>query len=91
MNYSLNCSLTINLITKADGGKFGKTEKGNIWLDAAKTTPFQFYQFWLNANDIDAEGWIKIFTFLDPHSICFISIFKFFFHFYLLETRLVLY
>ena len=54
---------------KADGGKFGKTEKGNIWLDAGKTTPFQFYQFWLNANDIDAEGWIKIFTFLDKQTI----------------------
>lgn len=52
------------LITKADGGKFGKTESGNIWLDANKTTPYQFYQFWLNATDADAEKWIKIFTFL---------------------------
>ena len=57
------------LITKADGGKFGKTEQGNIWLDAEKTTPFQFYQFWLNAADSDAEKWIKIFTFLDNPTI----------------------
>jgi tyrosyl-tRNA synthetase len=62
-------AFTCPLIKKADGGKFGKTEKGNIWLDAGKTTPFQFYQFWLNANDIDAEGWIKIFTFLNKQSI----------------------
>jgi tyrosyl-tRNA synthetase len=62
-------AFTCPLIKKADGGKFGKTEKGNIWLDPNKTTPFQFYQFWLNANDIDAEGWIKIFTFLDKASI----------------------
>ena len=62
-------AFTCPLIKKADGGKFGKTEKGNIWLDANKTTPFQFYQFWLNANDIDAEGWIKIFTFLDKQNI----------------------
>jgi len=62
-------AFTCPLIKKADGGKFGKTEKGNIWLDAAKTTPYQFYQFWLNANDIDAEGWIKIFTFLDKAAI----------------------
>lgn len=58
-------AFTCPLIKKADGGKFGKTEKGNIWLDAEKTTPYQFYQFWLNANDTDAESWIKIFTFLD--------------------------
>ncbi|HEX2683007.1 MAG TPA: tyrosine--tRNA ligase, partial [Ferruginibacter sp.] len=58
-------AFTCPLIKKADGGKFGKTEQGNIWLDAAKTSPYQFYQFWLNANDSDAEGWIKIFTFLD--------------------------
>jgi tyrosyl-tRNA synthetase len=61
-------AFTCPLIKKADGGKFGKTEKGNIWLDAAKTPPYQFYQFWLNANDIDAEGWIKIFTFLDKET-----------------------
>ncbi len=56
---------TCPLITKADGGKFGKTESGNVWLDANKTSPYLFYQFWLNANDADAEKWIKIFTFLD--------------------------
>ena len=60
---------TCPLIKKADGGKFGKTEQGNIWLDAEKTTPYQFYQFWLNANDSDAESWIKIFTFLDEPTI----------------------
>ncbi len=52
-----------------DGGKFGKTEKGNIWLDPAKTSPYQFYQFWLNATDEDAEKWIKIFTFLNQEEI----------------------
>ena len=57
-------AFTCPLITKADGGKFGKTEKGNIWLDPQKTSPFQFYQFWLNASDADAEKWIRIFTFL---------------------------
>jgi tyrosyl-tRNA synthetase len=62
-------AFTCPLIKKADGGKFGKTEKGNVWLDAGKTSPYQFYQFWLNANDIDAEGWIKIFTFLDMSTI----------------------
>ncbi len=62
-------AFTCPLIKKADGGKFGKTEKGNIWLDAAKTSPYQFYQFWLNANDSDAENWIKIFTFLDKPAI----------------------
>lgn len=60
---------TCPLITKADGGKFGKSEQGNIWLDAEKTTPFQFYQFWLNASDADAEKWIKIFTFLPQATI----------------------
>jgi tyrosyl-tRNA synthetase len=62
-------AFTCPLITKADGGKFGKTEKGNIWLDAAKTSPYQFYQFWLNAADTDAEKWIKIFTFLPKADI----------------------
>ncbi|OSZ77326.1 tyrosine--tRNA ligase [Chitinophagaceae bacterium IBVUCB2] len=52
------------LVTKADGGKFGKTESGNVWLDPNRTSPYQFYQFWLNASDADAEKWIKIFTFL---------------------------
>jgi tyrosyl-tRNA synthetase len=57
-------ALTCPLLTKSDGGKFGKTEKGNIWLDPEKTSPYQFYQFWLNATDADAEKWIRIFTFL---------------------------
>jgi len=62
-------AFTCPLIKKANGGKFCKTEKGNIWLDATKTTPYQFYQFWLNANDSDAENWIRIFTFLDEPTI----------------------
>ena len=57
------------LITKADGGKFGKTESGNVWLDPVRTTPYQFYQFWLNASDTDAEKWIRIFTFLTRNTI----------------------
>ena len=61
--------LTCKLLTKTDGTKFGKSESGNIWLDANKTTPYQFYQFWLNASDEDAEKWIKIFTFLDKQTI----------------------
>jgi tyrosyl-tRNA synthetase len=62
-------AFTCPLITKADGGKFGKTEKGNVWLDAKKTSPYQFYQFWLNASDEDATKWIKIFTLLEPSVI----------------------
>jgi tyrosyl-tRNA synthetase len=62
-------AFTCPLITKADGGKFGKTEKGNIWLDPGKTSPYQFYQFWLNASDADAEKWIRIFTFLSLDEI----------------------
>lgn len=62
-------AFTCPLITKADGGKFGKTEKGNVWLDPQKTSPYQFYQFWLNAGDADAEKWIKIFTFLTQPEI----------------------
>ena len=57
-------ALTCPLITKADGTKFGKTESGNVWLDREKTSPFKFYQYWLNASDEDAEKYIKIFTFL---------------------------
>ncbi len=57
-------ALTCPLITKADGSKFGKSEKGNVWLDANLTSPYQFYQFWLNAADEDAKRWIKVFTFL---------------------------
>ena len=60
---------TCPLITKADGGKFGKTESGNVWLDANRTSPYEFYQFWLRSSDADAEKWIKIFTFLDKTTI----------------------
>jgi len=62
-------ALTTPLIKKADGGKFGKTEKGNVWLDAEKTSPYTFYQFWLNASDEDAENFIKIFTLLNKEQI----------------------
>lgn len=62
-------AFTCPLLIKSDGGKFGKTEKGNIWLDPQKTSPYQFYQFWLNATDDDAEKWIKIFTFLKREDI----------------------
>ncbi|MCX6331396.1 MAG: tyrosine--tRNA ligase [Bacteroidetes bacterium] len=62
-------AFTCPLITKTDGGKFGKTEKGNVWLDASKTSPYQFYQFWLNASDEDAKKWIKIFTMLPIDTI----------------------
>ena len=62
-------AFTCPLITKADGGKFGKSEKGNVWLDTAKTSPYQFYQFWLNAADADAIKYIKIFTFLSKEEI----------------------
>ena len=62
-------AFTCPLITKTDGGKFGKTEKGNIWLDPKKTSPYQFYQFWLNASDEDAKKWIKIFTLLSKKEI----------------------
>ena len=62
-------ALTCPLITKADGGKFGKTEKGNIWLDARYTSPYTFYQFWLNVSDEDAQKFIKIFTMLTKEEI----------------------
>jgi tyrosyl-tRNA synthetase len=62
-------ALTIPLITKADGGKFGKTESGNVWLDPERTTPYSFYQFWLNTSDEDAEKFIKVFTFLPKEEI----------------------
>lgn len=62
-------AFTSPLITKADGSKFGKSEAGNVWLDADKTSPYHFYQFWLNATDADAENWIKIFTFLEKTAI----------------------
>lgn len=62
-------ALTCPLVKKADGTKFGKTEKGNIWLDPEKTSPYEFYQFWLNVSDEDAERYIKIFTLLDRKTI----------------------
>ena len=62
-------ALTCPLITKADGTKFGKTEGGNIWLDAERTSPYKFYQYWLNTSDEDAEKYIKIFTFLGQQEI----------------------
>lgn len=62
-------AITCPLITKADGTKFGKTEGGNIWLDKARTSPYKFYQYWLNASDADAENYIKIFTFLTKEEI----------------------
>ncbi|MBD5214379.1 MAG: tyrosine--tRNA ligase [Bacteroidales bacterium] len=62
-------AITCPLITKADGGKFGKTESGNVWLDARYTSPYKFYQFWLNVSDADAEKYIKIFTSLPKEEI----------------------
>ncbi len=62
-------ALTCPLITKADGTKFGKSEGGNIWLDSARTSPYKFYQYWLNTSDVDAEKYIKIFTFLSKEEI----------------------
>lgn len=62
-------ALTCPLITKSDGGKFGKTEKGNIWLDPKKTSPYAFYQFWMNCTDEDAAKYIKIFTMLNKEEV----------------------
>ncbi|MDC3395012.1 tyrosine--tRNA ligase, partial [Flavobacteriales bacterium] len=62
-------AITTPLIKKADGGKFGKTETGNVWLDKAKTSPYKFYQFWLNSSDEDAKNYIKIFTLLSQEEI----------------------
>ena len=62
-------ALTCPLITKSDGSKFGKSEGGNVWLDAKRTSPYKFYQYWLNTSDDDAEKYIKIFTFLDKAAI----------------------
>ncbi len=66
-------ALTCPLITKADGGKFGKTESGNVWLDPRYTSPYKFYQFWLNVSDSDAEKYLKIFTFLSQEEIAELS------------------
>ena len=62
-------AITCPLITKADGGKFGKTESGNVWLDPKRTSPYKFYQFWLNVSDLDAAKYIKIFTDLSQEEI----------------------
>ncbi len=62
-------AFTCPLMKKADGTKFGKTEQGNIWLDASRTSPYHFYQFWLNASDEDASNWIRTFTFLNQDEI----------------------
>ena len=62
-------ALTCPLITKSDGSKFGKSESGNIWLDSKRTSPYKFYQYWLNTSDVDAERYIKIFTFLSREEI----------------------
>lgn len=62
-------AFTCPLIRKADGTKFGKTESGNVWLDASRTSPYQFYQFWLNASDSDAATWLPIFSFLDRPTV----------------------
>ena len=62
-------ALTTKLITKADGGKFGKSETGNVWLDPAKTSPYKFYQFWLNISDEDAKNYIRFFTLLSKEEI----------------------
>lgn len=61
--------ITLPLVTRADGSKFGKTEAGTVWLDPAKTTPYEFYQFWINTADADVERYLKYFTFLDPAEI----------------------
>lgn len=62
-------AITCPLITKSDGSKFGKSEGGNVWLDKNRTSPYKFYQYWLNSSDEDAESYIKIFTFLDQHTV----------------------
>ena len=62
-------AITVPLVTKADGTKFGKTEGGNVWLDAKRTSPYKFYQYWLNSSDEDSEKYIKIFTFLSKNEI----------------------
>ena len=69
MNTGKGYALTTPLLTKSDGSKFGKTESGNIWLDAKRTSPYKFYQYWLNVSDEDAEKWIKIFTVLNQKEI----------------------
>jgi tyrosyl-tRNA synthetase len=67
-------ALTCPLVTRTDGGKFGKSEKGNVWLDPAKTSPYSFYQFWVNVSDEDAEKYIKIFTLLSQEEIARLTV-----------------
>jgi tyrosyl-tRNA synthetase len=67
--YILSHGLTAPLVSKADGGKFGKTESGAVWLTAARTSPYAYYQFWLNASDEDARNWVKVFTFLPQDEV----------------------
>jgi len=82
-------ALTCPLITKSDGSKFGKSEGGNVWLDSKRTSPYKFYQYWLNTSDDDAEKYIKIFTFLDKETIDnLVSEHKEAPHKYLLQKRL---
>jgi tyrosyl-tRNA synthetase len=69
MDQSKGFALTCPLITKADGTKFGKSEQGNVWLDRKRTSPYHFYQYWLNVSDQDAESFIKIFTLLDQATV----------------------
>jgi tyrosyl-tRNA synthetase len=69
IDQSKGFALTCPLITKADGSKFGKTEQGNVWLDRNRTSPYQFYQYWLNVSDLDAETFIKIFTMLNKETV----------------------
>lgn len=66
-------AITCPLITKSDGSKFGKSEGGNVWLDAARTSPYKFYQYWLNSSDEDAASYIKIFTFLSKEAIDYLT------------------
>jgi tyrosyl-tRNA synthetase len=69
MNQQQVYGITLPLVTKSDGTKFGKTESGTIWLDPKKTSPYAFYQFWLNSADADAYKFLRYFTFLSPHEI----------------------
>jgi len=69
INQGKGYAITCPLITKSDGSKFGKSEGGNVWLDANRTSPYKFYQYWLNSSDEDAEKYIKIFTFLNEEEI----------------------
>ncbi len=69
MNQQQVFGITLPLVTKADGSKFGKTESGTVWLDASRTSPYAFYQFWINTSDTDVYDYLRYFTFLDQHAI----------------------